>query len=84
VRAIPLTERAAQAHSLPRDLPSPCVSICRMDAASGFCQGCLRTIEEIGAWSRIGDAEKRGIWRAIELRAAAGFMPVEAHSREPS
>ncbi|MBC7470008.1 MAG: DUF1289 domain-containing protein, partial [Ramlibacter sp.] len=21
-------------------LPSPCVSICRMDAASGFCEGC--------------------------------------------
>ena len=49
-----------------------------MDAASGFCRGCLRTIEEIGAWSRIGDADKRAIWRAIELRAAAGFVPVEA------
>jgi uncharacterized protein len=78
VRTIPLAERAAQARSLQHDLPSPCVSICRMDAASGFCRGCLRTIDEISAWSRIGDADKRGIWRAIELRAAAGFVPAEA------
>jgi len=68
-----LLTRAAEACGMVRDLPSPCVSICRIDAGSGFCEGCLRTIEEIAAWSRIGDAEKRNIWRAIELRARAGF-----------
>jgi len=45
-----------------------------MDPASGFCEGCLRTIEEIAAWSRMDDATKRSVWRAIELRADAGFL----------
>ena len=33
-------------------VPSPCISVCRMDAASGLCEGCLRTLDEIAAWSR--------------------------------
>lgn len=45
-----------------------------MDPASGFCEGCLRTLAEIAAWSRMDDAEKRRVWRAIELRAEAGFL----------
>jgi predicted Fe-S protein YdhL (DUF1289 family) len=72
-----LARRAAAARALAADLPSPCVSICRMEAPSGFCAGCLRTIAEIARWSRIGDAEKRSIWRAIELRAEAGFPALQ-------
>ena len=26
--------------------PSPCVNICQMDAATGWCAGCLRTLDE--------------------------------------
>ena len=52
-----------------------------MDAGSGFCQGCLRTIEEIAAWSRMADADKRSVWRAIELRARAGFLIPEGDKR---
>lgn len=51
-------------------VPSPCVSLCKMNAESGLCDGCLRTIEEIVAWSQADDAGKRAIWRAIEVRAA--------------
>jgi predicted Fe-S protein YdhL (DUF1289 family) len=54
-------------------LPSPCISICRMDRLSGFCDGCLRTIDEIAGWSRMEDATRRKVWRAIELRARAGI-----------
>ena len=68
-----LPERAAAARAMASDLPSPCISICRMEPATGFCQGCLRTIDEIAAWSRMDDARKRSVWRAIELRAEAGF-----------
>jgi predicted Fe-S protein YdhL (DUF1289 family) len=45
-----------------------------MDPASGFCEGCLRTIDEIAAWSGMDDATRRSVWRAIELRADAGFL----------
>ena len=70
-----LPERAEAARAMARDLPSPCISICRMDPATGFCEGCLRTLSEIAAWSRMDDAGKRSVWRAIELRAEAGFGP---------
>lgn len=69
-----LAHRAIAARETASDVPSPCISICRMDPGSGFCEGCLRTIAEIAAWSRMDDAEKRRVWRAIELRAEAGFL----------
>lgn len=69
-----LADRAIAARETASDVPSPCISICRMDPASGFCEGCLRTLAEIAAWSRMDDAEKRRVWRAIELRAEAGFL----------
>ena len=28
-------------------MPSPCINVCRMDAATGWCAGCLRTIDEM-------------------------------------
>ena len=52
-------------------VPSPCIDICRMDAASGLCEGCLRTIDEIAAWSQLGDAAKSEIWAALALRREA-------------
>lgn len=70
----PLADRAVAARDAARDVPSPCISICRMDPASGFCEGCLRTLDEIAAWSGMDDATKRSVWRAIELRADAGFL----------
>ena len=50
--------------------PSPCINVCRMDEASGWCEGCLRTINEIGNWSIYDDAEKRAVWDAIDDRHA--------------
>jgi uncharacterized protein len=41
-----------------------------MNAHSGLCSGCLRTIEEIAGWSRYSEAEKRAVWgRLVERRA---------------
>ena len=31
----------------PAAVPSPCIAVCRMDAATGWCEGCLRTLDEI-------------------------------------
>jgi len=50
---------------------SPCINVCRMDAASGLCVGCWRTIDEIAAWSRMDDEGKRAVWQAIALRRQA-------------
>ena len=51
-------------------VPSPCVSVCRMDALTGFCEGCFRTLDEITAWSGLDDAGKRTTWQLIAQRIA--------------
>ncbi|WP_427312294.1 DUF1289 domain-containing protein [Cupriavidus sp. H39] len=51
-------------------VPSPCRNVCRMDPSSGYCEGCLRTIEEIAGWSSAGDQDKRRIWAQLPRRAA--------------
>ncbi|QEZ45351.1 DUF1289 domain-containing protein [Cupriavidus oxalaticus] len=63
-------ELAAQAARLETPVPSPCRNVCRMDAASGYCEGCLRTIEEIAGWSSASDEDKRRIWAQLPRRAA--------------
>lgn len=51
------------------DTPAtPCINVCRMDAASGWCVGCLRTIDEIAAWAQLDDAGRRAVLAAIERR----------------
>jgi predicted Fe-S protein YdhL (DUF1289 family) len=50
-------------------VPSPCISVCRMDAATGICEGCYRTLDEIAAWSRASEDEKRAVWNALLQRA---------------
>ncbi len=68
-----LADRAVAVESLAQDVPSPCCSVCRMDAGSGLCDGCLRPIDEIAGWSRMDDAAKRRIWQAIAVRAQPGL-----------
>lgn len=53
-------------------VPSPCVSVCQMDVRSGLCRGCLRTIDEIAAWSRYAEAEKRTVLARIAERRTRG------------
>jgi uncharacterized protein len=52
--------------------PSPCTGVCRIDGRTGWCQGCLRTLDEIGAWGALDDAGKRAVWAALEVRRASG------------
>ena len=51
-------------------VPSPCVSVCRMDAATGWCEGCFRTLDEIAEWSALDDAGKRKVWDLVARRIA--------------
>lgn len=51
------------------EIPSPCVSVCRMDLQRTFCEGCLRSIDEIRAWRASTDVEKKVVWARIAERA---------------
>lgn len=49
-------------------VPSPCISVCQMDQATGLCAGCGRTLDEIAAWSVYSDDEKRTVLAALASR----------------
>ena len=49
---------------------SPCVSICEMDAKTGLCRGCFRTLDEIAAWSVLDDDARRAVMAALPARRA--------------
>lgn len=63
--------RAYEIRAQAINLPSPCISVCRMSPASGWCEGCFRTRDEIAFWSQATDTDKRGVWNLIEQRMAA-------------
>ena len=64
-----LRDRAARG-ALVSSIPSPCISVCRMNPVAGLCEGCLRTIDEIAHWSTLDDAQKRAVLAAIAQRRA--------------
>jgi len=41
-----------------------------MDDSSQLCKGCWRTLDEIAAWSSLGDIEKLLVWKRIRARKA--------------
>ena len=49
-------------------VPSPCISVCRMDEGTGWCVGCARTLDEIAAWSTLDDRAKRLVWKQLPAR----------------
>ena len=66
---------------------SPCTSVCTIDPTTGWCVGCLRTIDEIAAWGSLDDRARRAVWKLLPARRAerdrhaageAGSAPSEA------
>ena len=53
-----------------QNVPSPCVSVCRMEPDSGLCGGCWRNLDEIARWSAMTEADKRAVWTRIGQRVA--------------
>ena len=57
---------------MPSDVPapiaSPCLRVCMVDGRSRHCVGCYRTLPEIARWSRMTDAERDDITRALPAR----------------
>ena len=51
-------------------VPSPCVSVCVIDAPTGLCAGCYRTLAEIAAWIDLSSDERRAVLAALPARRA--------------
>jgi predicted Fe-S protein YdhL (DUF1289 family) len=48
---------------------SPCTQVCQIDARSGYCRGCLRTLDEIAAWGASDDGWKRALLDSLKMRS---------------
>jgi predicted Fe-S protein YdhL (DUF1289 family) len=69
-----IAARAQIARPLTAQLPSPCISVCRMNPTTALCEGCYRSMDEICQWSTASDADKKHIWNLIEQRLAPGLV----------
>ncbi|MFN3607464.1 MAG: DUF1289 domain-containing protein [Hyphomonas sp.] len=49
-------------------IKSPCIKVCAVDGQTGLCLGCGRTLPEIGAWTRLGEAERGAVIASLPAR----------------
>jgi predicted Fe-S protein YdhL (DUF1289 family) len=65
------------------------MNVCKMDEATGWCAGCLRTLDEIASWSRLPEAGKQAVWdrlaqrRVLWLQQGRGPLPAPATASAP-
>jgi len=62
------TEPVTPAARPPRPIATPCVKVCAVDGATGYCLGCRRTLPEIAGWARLSDDERAAIMAALPDR----------------
>ena len=51
------------------EIESPCIKICVIEPKSRLCTGCLRSIDEIGAWSRMTPEARSAVMAELPGRA---------------
>ena len=64
-------EDLAQAIALARTqtpVGSPCIDVCRLNPVSGYCEGCLRSRDEIKAWKSMGDRDRLALLQCLADR----------------
>ncbi|MBX5167079.1 MULTISPECIES: DUF1289 domain-containing protein [unclassified Rhizobium] len=61
-------------------MQTPCIHLCSLEPATGFCAGCGRTLQEIGSWVSYSDTERRGIMALLPARLA-GAAAVSNHRK---
>lgn len=47
---------------------TPCIKVCVIDAATGLCTGCGRSLSEIAGWAAMTDFERQRIMRELPAR----------------
>lgn len=62
---------------------SPCINVCQMHTATGWCAGCLRTLDEITDWGRMSDERKSAVWLQLEGRRVA-WQDLQATGAAPA
>ena len=53
-------------------IETPCVKVCTLDARSGRCLGCGRTIDEIARWATMSASERSRVMGELPSRLVTG------------
>jgi hypothetical protein len=61
-------------------IESPCVKVCAIDATTGWCLGCGRSMAEIASWSTLEPERRRAVMGELAARKAQ-IMDRERRSR---
>jgi len=64
-------------------IASPCIDVCRMDEATGLCQGCDRSSAEIAAWAHADESQKALILAAVTQRRQRREVALRATDHRP-
>lgn len=56
---------------------SPCVKLCNIDAVSGFCVGCRRTLAEISQWKQLDEQGRLKILAELKTRSDGRIQTAE-------
>ncbi len=51
-------------------IKTPCIKVCMVDASTGWCLGCGRTLNEIASWVKIGSGARDTVIDALPGRIA--------------
>ncbi|KEP71091.1 hypothetical protein DL1_10605 [Thioclava dalianensis] len=51
------------------EVESPCVKLCTIHPQERICVGCLRSLDEIAAWSRMSPEARRAVMAELPNRA---------------
>lgn len=68
---------------MPR-VESPCINVCRIDARSGLCEGCARSLDEIATWGQASDAERQRVIDQLPQRRQHWGWPAGGARPTPS
>ncbi len=49
-------------------MESPCILVCSIDMKTGYCFGCGRTRDEIGAWTLYTSEQRRTVMELLPAR----------------
>ena len=64
----PVLKEPDLTETMSNEVASPCQNICQMNPQTGYCIGCLRTIDEIADWLEMTNQEKRALLTRLDER----------------
>lgn len=50
------------------EIDSPCIKVCVIEPKSRLCTGCLRSVDEIAAWSNMSVEERSAVMAELPSR----------------